>query len=75
MKAKDIPGDVLGAIRMRRGAKSEEDDSFDAEIDKEDMDAERLFMEFCEWHGLSGYGIILIEVLDTLRYAEAFANV
>lgn len=33
----------------------------------ESMNAENLFNEYCEWHGLGGWGSTLINTLEELR--------
>lgn len=33
----------------------------------ESMSAEDLFTEYCEWHGLGGWGSTLINTLEELR--------
>ncbi len=38
--------------------------------DIERMTAEELFTEYCNWHGLFGWGDVLINALDQLREAK-----
>ena len=67
MKISRIREDILDAVRNRFDVEYD-DDSQDQNIEK--LSAEELFIEYCERHGLIGWGRTLIGVLDSLRMAE-----
>lgn len=61
MELKDIPEDVLNAVRKRN--------IFDDDQISE-MDAKQLFHEYCNWHGLINWGDRLWETMEELRELE-----
>ena len=57
MLIQDLSSDVLEALH-ERGLSDEVIESFTPE---------QLFAEYCNWHGLIGWGPRLIKVMDELR--------
>ena len=55
-----LPDYIVSALRSRDWA--------DEEID--DMSPDKAFDEFCEWHGLIGWGLTLRGTLNHLRRAD-----
>ena len=58
-----MPGDILSDLRDRGLS--------DAQLER--LSADKLFSEYCEWHGLIGWGSDLIRALDILRSIKASA--
>ena len=62
-----LPTHILGALRKRHGVE-DDDTSEDAAIAQ--MCAEEAFCEYCNWHGLLGWGLRLANALDLIRAAS-----
>lgn len=60
MNLKDIPEQIVDANRERGHS--------DEQIQR--MSAEKLFDEFCMWHGLIGWGRTLYQLANQLKEAE-----
>jgi hypothetical protein len=60
MEYNKMPDFVIDALHLR-GHKTQ---------DISAMTPEEAFVEYCDWHGLCGWGSILISALDSLRAAN-----
>jgi hypothetical protein len=64
--------DALSKRWSWRDADDLSEDETVARIDK--ISPERAFAEYCQWHGLIGWGPDLIAVLDNLRARSALSR-
>lgn len=64
MRVRDIDAEVIDACRRR--------DLTDSEI--ESLSSRNLFYEYCEWHGLTGWGYELWRLVHSLEGDQDAAN-
>jgi len=70
MKIKDIPLNILGAVRQNLGAENENDTSFDSQI--ENLELIEIIGKYSAWHlGDSGWGRDFIRIYEELKRIDA----
>lgn len=72
MKANHIPIYILGDLRERMKIESETEEAFMKRLSA--MTTEKLFDEYCNWHGLINWGPQLRGALSDLQKAEELVN-